>query len=516
MTKMKKMKPTKLTTEEVIIEIPDIPQLARIGYDEMPHYLFRKDGFYYCGHCGHRFGKAILSASPDQCPMCQTPYVLKQITKRTNYRNLETHMFARVLQKYEGRIVKRDYMIRHYVSDMKEMVSIDEVERETIYKGQCYQHRKHPIRGDEPYFNKYTRRSGTWDEGNFRLSDYEFRMKKSFEFFPESLEAFLSDTDLRYSGVGSFTEKKHGKNLSWYAMRYMREATNYPWVEYLYKLGMTNLYEEVISFSTDHRYVRPESLRRYSKFIRENNASTRHLIVYRTFEKLGVKLTFEEVDMVGVRDNALKIIAMNKITGMSHSKIIRYVQDEVKQEIGCGASRHLDYVRLNHYIDYIEMMVKIGLKPDTTILAFPKDLNKAHDDAVGKFNALKAELETNAYKEIYEKIRKLEFKHQELRIVAPRSISEIHEEGRALNHCVGSYSQRVLDGATVILFIRKSESPNTSFYTMEYKNKKIVQVKGRDNKQMSDEIAMFVGEWEKWLNKKKKATVVRLEQCAAV
>lgn len=513
---MMKTKPTKLTTEEVIIEISDIPQLAHIGYEEMPHYLFRKDGFYYCGHCGHRFGKAILNTCPHQCLLCQTPYVLKQITKRTNYRNLETHMFAQVLQKHDGRIVKRDYMIRHYVSDVKEHVSIDEVERETIYKGQCYQHRKHPIRGDEPYFNKYTRRCGEWSEGTFSISDYEFRMKKNFEFYPASLEEFLSDTDLKYSGVGSFADQKHGEKLSWYAMRYMREATRYPWVEYLYKLGMTNLYEEVISFSTDHRYVRPESLRRYSKFIRENNASTKHLIIYRTFEKLGLKLTFEEVKIVGDRENALKIIALNKITGMNHAKIIHYIQEEKKHKIGCGSSQHLDYVRLNHYIDYIEMMVKIGLKPDTAILAFPKDLYRAHDDAVGKFNALQAELETNAYKAIYENIRKLEFKHQELRILAPRCISEIHEEGKALNHCVGSYSQRVLDGTTIILFIRKTESPNTSFYTLEYRNKKIIQIKGRDNKQMSDEIALFVGEWEKWLSKKKKATVVRLEQCATV
>lgn len=512
---MKKTKPTKLTTEEVIIEIPDISQLARIGYEEMPHYLFRKDGFYYCGHCGHRFGKAILSASPDQCPLCQTPYVKKQITKRTNYRNLETHMYARVLQKHEGRIVKREYMIRHYVTGLKEMVSIDEVERETIYKGQCYQHRRYPVRGDEPYFHNYSNRNGTWNLGNFSINDYEFRMKKNFEFFPESLEEFLSDTDLKYSGVGSFADKKHGKNISWYAMMYMREATKYPWVEYLYKLGMTNLYEEVISFRTDHRYVRPESVRKYSKFIRENNASTWHLIVYRTFEKLGLKLTFEEVETAGDRNNALKIIALNKITGMNHAKIIHYIQEEKKHKIGCGSSQHLDYVRLNHYVDYIEMMVKIGLTPDTPILAFPKDLNAAHDGAVGKFNALQAELETDAYKEIYEKIRKLEFKHQELRIVAPRSISEIHEEGKTLNHCVGSYSQKVLKGMTVILFIRNAEQPNTPYFTVEYKNKRITQVRGYKNKDATDEVNEFLDQWTKWVNRKKKVTVAKLEQCLA-
>ncbi|MGB7595033.1 MAG: PcfJ domain-containing protein, partial [Erysipelotrichaceae bacterium] len=503
---MKKTIQPKLTIEEVVIEIPDIPQLACIGYDEMPHYLFRKDGFYYCGHCGHRFGKAILNASPDQCPLCQTPYVLKQITSRTNYRNLETHIFAHVMQKFEGRIVKRDYMIRHYVENVKERVSIDEVERETIYRGQWYQHRKYPVREDRDYFKNYISSAGKWIEGYFSINDYEFRMKKYFDFYPDSFEEFLRDTDLRYSGVGLFTDKKHGKNSGWYAMMYMREATRYPWVEYLSKLGMTNLYEEVISLRTDHRYIRAESVRKYVKFIRENNACTRHVIIYRMFEKIGFKLNFADVELISDRANALKIIEMHKATCMSPPKIIRYVQEEKNEEIGCGSSRHLNYTRLDKYVDYIDMMVKIKTIPDNNLLAFPKDLEDAHDKAVGKFNAMKFELETNTYKEIVLKLLKLEFEDSGLEIRVPRSLEEILEEGKTLHHCVGSYVDRVIARKTVIVFVRRKEHPNTPYYTVEYRDGRVVQFYPLRDKITPDRpvIESFLNEWQEWIKNPKK------------
>ena len=160
------------------------------------------------------------------------------------------------------------------------------------------------------------------------------------------------------------------------------------------------------------------------------------------------------------------------------------------------------------------MMVMTKQKPDNSLLAFPKDLKVAHDEVVGRFNALKAELESSAYKSIYEKTKKLEYALDGLIILVPKSISEIFEEGKALNHCVGNYSQRVLDGTTMILFIRKTESVNTPYFTLEYKNNSIVQVRGNRNQLMTVEVERFTDQWLAWANKKNKGKVTQHERRA--
>ena len=45
-------------------------------------------------------------------------------------------------------------------------------------------------------------------------------------------------------------------------------------------------------------------------------------------------------------------------------------------------------------------------------------------------------------------------------IVSPKDMKDLFEEGRKLNHCVGSYSDRIIAGTSCIMFIRKTEDPD--------------------------------------------------------
>lgn len=130
------------------------------------------------------------------------------------------------------------------------------------------------------------------------------------------------------------------------------------------------------------------------------------------------------------------------------------------------------------------------LKEDRTI---------KHDEAVNVFNQLKIELEEKAYRERLEKIKKLEQEIDEYMFLVPKKLEEIVEEGKNLNHCVGSYVEKHKTGETTIIFMRKKESQDQSLYTIEYKNKHIVQIQGYKNKEVIPEKVREVA--NKWVKK---------------
>jgi tRNA/tmRNA/rRNA uracil-C5-methylase (TrmA/RlmC/RlmD family) len=84
------------------------------------------------------------------------------------------------------------------------------------------------------------------------------------------------------------------------------------------------------------------------------------------------------------------------------------------------------------------------------------------------------------------------FETKSFAIVIPNTTGEIIYEGQQLHHCVGTYVDRVIKGETVILFIREKETLDSPFYTMEVKNGKVVQVRGKNNCDMTTQVKQFV------------------------
>lgn len=90
-------------------------------------------------------------------------------------------------------------------------------------------------------------------------------------------------------------------------------------------------------------------------------------------------------------------------------------------------------------------------------------------------------------------------------VIAPNEPSDIAEEGIELHHCVRTYISSVAEGQTNILFIRKRESLEKPFFTVEISdNRRILQIHGFGNCNVSDEPGLkeFVEEWAKVINAK--------------
>lgn len=82
-------------------------------------------------------------------------------------------------------------------------------------------------------------------------------------------------------------------------------------------------------------------------------------------------------------------------------------------------------------------------------------------------------------------------------IRVPQNAEEIKAEGAALHHCVGTYVEQVARGQTMILFVRKATEPDKPYYTLEWKNNRVVQCRGSHNKDMTSEVKGFVEVFEK-------------------
>ena len=99
------------------------------------------------------------------------------------------------------------------------------------------------------------------------------------------------------------------------------------------------------------------------------------------------------------------------------------------------------------------------------------------------------------FRKAYKKHQKYIFENNGLLIRPVKEPSELYKESDALDHCVRGYDQNVAAGTTEIMFIRKKAAEDKPFFTLELKNKKVIQVRGKDNKDPDKTVEKFVSTW---------------------
>lgn len=137
------------------------------------------------------------------------------------------------------------------------------------------------------------------------------------------------------------------------------------------------------------------------------------------------------------------------------------------------------------WLDYIDAAKKLGYDLARRDVAFPKNLQGAHDSAIAAIRYEENEAARKAYEKRYEKlVKKYSFSALGLCIVVPEDDRQIINEGKTLHHCVGGYAERHMKGATTILFLRKEKTPQRSYITVEMDGKRgtdIRQIHGYRN-----------------------------------
>lgn len=157
---------------------------------------------------------------------------------------------------------------------------------------------------------------------------------------------------------------------------------------------------------------------------------------------------------------------------MAERKICNYLKKQSK--ISGRSAKEL----IHTWEDYICIARRIGMDISKELFYKPRNLKKAHDDAVsmcgGADIAKRAGEIAGKFPDIDEicgEIReKYEYKEKKYSIVVPEKIEDIIREGQLLGHCLHSsdrYFERIHIRESYIVFLRRTEETDKPYYTLE-------------------------------------------------
>ena len=139
---------------------------------------------------------------------------------------------------------------------------------------------------------------------------------------------------------------------------------------------------------------------------------------------------------------------------------------------------------------------------------FPKSLKLAHDIAVMNREASIDEENKRKFNNAVsdEAYQNLTYKDENWVVLAPKAANDLILEGCKQSHCVGSYVDYVVNKQKFILFMRRTDDPDTPVITLDVKCDEMIltQYRGFGNRAPTDEEMEFIRKWAK----KKKLKIV--------
>jgi hypothetical protein len=369
------------------------------------------------------------------------------------------------------------------------------------------------------YFNLETREYGSftthWFHHEFSFGssqwggngfyEYDWCIHRLDHVYPIKKDTFFSGEVYQlYADYCSQTVK-----IRFYYMKdLLRDAFRVPCLTYLLKLGFKHLAREIVGGA---KYGRVLSL--HGKNINSVFRMGRHDINIVREQKFSLEEIGRYKSMIqrGYKRNELLFFWIKKATYSKErfENILRYSTLEKmrnyyhKQEL--LGIRDINSF-LIHWNDYLETAKKLEYDITPDIILYPRNLRQKHDEVAGIYRALLEERtrqenaeKTRELKKLAKKYNKrLSYKNGRYLIRAAESVEELVEEGRVLQHCVGGYAARIIDGRSVVMFVRDVDDPGTPLCTVEYykNSKRVGQCSGVKNELHNENVISFIDEWK--------------------
>ena len=136
---------------------------------------------------------------------------------------------------------------------------------------------------------------------------------------------------------------------------------------------------------------------------------------------------------------------------------------------------------------------------DVPYTKYPKNLSKVHDVRMKDFNLIQDTLNENKFKQNYASKTLNLTEVDNYVFLQPAEPKDLTVEGQALNHCVASYVNKVVDNNSLIYLMRRKEYPSISLVTIEYSLSRnaVVQARGKFNRNVTSEERQIIKKWAK-------------------
>lgn len=151
----------------------------------------------------------------------------------------------------------------------------------------------------------------------------------------------------------------------------------------------------------------------------------------------------------------------------------------------------------NHYNDYLDIEKKLKRHKMSKMNKYPTNFLSTFHIAKKEYRVMRQQFNEELFKDQCDRFRHLEETYKEYSIIVPEKTADIEHEADELKHCVRSYIPRVVDGDTLICFLRNNEDLNKPLITIEVKENVVTQAYGLYDGKPSDEQIEVMRKWAK-------------------
>ena len=347
------------------------------------------------------------------------------------------------------------------------------------------------------YYGQYYERDET--EQDFWTSNRINRRWKESLLYPENLKEVYAYNGWCRNGMETLAEK----NIKFNVNRYVTQMRKMDWAEYLVKAGLINLVRELVN---EYYWGMPDC-------INESGTTLREFLKLngdRTSRMRRIDGSLLALKWLQYEQRHEKRITQETLAYLMEKNIYPRNCEDLLESVG-SVNRMVNYLKkqkekntLNLWDDYIRMAREEGFDVTDDIVRLPRNLRARHDELV-EIRQERADRERmKREKEKYKKLNGEIFKHlqeaarfywenDEYVFIPAGKCEELIKEGRELHHCVGSstrYMEKMAEGSSWIIFLRKKDDLNEAYYTLEMDMKK-------------DEVIQFYSEFDRQPDKEK-------------
>ena len=168
------------------------------------------------------------------------------------------------------------------------------------------------------------------------------------------------------------------------------------------------------------------------------------------------------------------------------------------------------------FYDYVKMASRISNKFEK----YPRYFLSTHKITCRNYNRLKEVFEEEEFAKHID--RELEYKIGEYKFIYPSVTQDIKDEAVQQGNCVASYIKKVMNGECHIMFLRKQnknkpkeEQYNESLVTLEIRDYKVVQARGKFNRLVYNNEQELINQFDTYLTKLKNKREKSLKECVA-
>lgn len=495
-----------------------------------------------CTHCGKigvvdRKDIRLRNNEKSICPFCGSRVTIKA-KGRMPAQILDERWFLYVDPTQEGFVLRYFKAIRHIRNDSY----IDTIINKSRVEQSVYE---------------YSRAIYTFPKGEPKYVSYEWGVYKqrglprwcpdagnvacmNCILYPGNLPQAWEHTPMKYSALEILAS-----NAPTVSMRYedgIKAFLKHPFLEWVIKMGLNKIAKGVMEskygMETGKLNCNGETIYQIlgldklnTRVLQQIDGSYDELRLLQVAQQIGLQLKPEQLrgyyEAFGCNTDLLKQSGRK----VSLYKLVKYITKESENyPIGdtgrCWRYSYMQYKEredprierkrntAKDWLEYLGWCEEMKYDLNNMFIYMPTKFKKVHDRTAEEYQAYKDAEMRKRQERMEKKIKKVleeaaglpavMMKAKGLTIIIPKSGEEIKEEGRILHHCVGTYVERVAKGETLILFVRKKAEPDTPYFTLEYRDGRVIQCRGRNNCGMPQDVKTFVQAFERKMQGKEE------------